>query len=293
MSFSDSRRIFTEDKILKDVSLLLYNTFSVGGNAKYFFAPKTVDELKEVVSYAESKGIPYYILGNGSKVLISDKGYNGLIIYTGKLKKIQDVNNGVYCQSGVNLQALIDYASKRNLGGLEFLTGIPATLGGALVMNAGAYGDEIGNHVEYVEILTDGKIDKILNKDCAFSYRKSALSKKIIVGAKINLKYSEIIEKNCKYFRLKRQCSQPFGKSAGSVFKNPQGITAGSLIEKLSLKGMKIGGAYVSHKHANFIINDGTASAKNIYDLIKSVKNKVYNTFGVELKEEIIYLGEF
>ena len=293
MSFSEKREMFSKEKILKDVSLFAYNTFGLGGKAKYFCAPESVNEVIEVIEYANKESIPYFILGNGSKLLISDKGYNGLIIYTGKLKKINFTENGVYSQSGVNLQTVIDYASRRNLGGLEFLTGIPASVGGAVKMNAGAYGDEIGKHVLSVDVIEDGQLKQLSNKDCAFSYRKSNLFNKVIVGAELNLNYSDLIEKNCKYYRLKRQCSQPLGKSAGSVFKNPNGISAGALIEKLALKGKKVGGAYISHKHANFILNDGTASAKNVYDLITLVKDKIYNTFNIELKEEIIYLGEF
>jgi UDP-N-acetylmuramate dehydrogenase len=198
---------------------------------------------------------------------------------------------------GVNLQRLIKFCSDNNLSGLEALSGIPATVGGAIVMNAGAFGKNISDRLVSVETLYNGKINKYYKDQCKFGYRTSRFlgKKEVIVSATFKLVETEkeLILAGIEAYKDLRKSIQPTGRSCGSVFKNPSGTTAGKLIDSLQLKGYKIGGAKISTEHANFIITEGKATATDVKKLIDYVKKKVLDAFNIELKEEIEYVGEF
>jgi len=306
-------------EIEKGVSLKKYLTFKIGGKAKYFLVAKNKNQILNGILWAKKKRIPFFILGGGSNVLFSDKGYEGLVI---KLQntKYQIRNTKIVAESGVSLQKLVIESAKRGLSGLENLAGIPGTLGGAIYQNAGAFGREIGDLVEEVEILKIEncklKIEKLKNKDCKFSYRDSIFKRKknwIILGATLKLKKGkkkEIEEKIKEILKLRKEKQPLEFPSAGSVFKNvpienvPKKIRekfkekikngflpAGALIEVAGLKGYQIGGAKISKKHANFIVNTGNAKASDVLKLIEIIKEKVKKKFRVQLEEEIELVG--
>lgn len=251
----------------KNVSLKNYTTFRIGGKAKYFFVAKTKDNLIEAIKTAKKKKLPFFILGDGSNLLVSDKGYKGLVIKFG--------------------QPLSLYVFQ----GLEWATGIPGTVQGAVFGNAGAFGRSMKDVVKEVKVF-DTKTEKIKNfknKDCQFSYKNSIFRKKknlIILSVEIKTKKSNP-KKIKEYFNYKKE-TQPLNfPSAGSVFRNPAGFFAGELIDKCGLKGKRVGNVKISEKHANFIVNLGNGKAKDVIKLIKLIKNKVKKKFGVVLKEEI------
>jgi len=257
-------------KFKRNVLLKNHTTFQIGGPAKYFFVTKTKEELISAIKKAKKIKLPFFILGGGSNILVSDKGFNGLVIKFG--------------------QPLSSYVSK----GLEWAVGIPGTVQGAVCGNAGAFKKSMKDVVERVEVFDTetGKVKIFKNKDCWFSYRNSIFRKKknlIILLVKIASKKSNT--KKIKQYLDYRKKTQPLNlPSAGSVFKNPSGFSAGELIEKCNLKGKKIGNVKISEKHANFIVNLGDGKAKDVKKLIKIIKNKVKNKFGVVLKEEIQFL---
>jgi len=257
--------------VKKNVLLKNYTTFKIGGPAKYFYIAKTKTELIKAIKKAKEIKLPFFILGGGSNLLVSDNGFKGLVIRFG--------------------QPLSSYVSK----GLEWAVGIPGTVQGGVYGNAGAFGKSMEDVVESVEVF-DAKIGKIKifkNKDCQFSCRNSIFRKKknlIILLVKIKTKKSNT-KKIKQYLDYKKQ-TQPLNfPSAGSIFKNPKGFFAGKLIEECGLKGKKIGKIKISEKHANFFINLGQGEAKDVIKLIKLTKKKVKNKFKVDLEEEIQFLG--
>jgi len=254
-------------KIKKNVLLSKYTTFKIGGLAKYFCIANNKKDVIMAIKWAKEKKLPFFILGNGSNVLVVDKKYSGLVIKTGK--------------------PLAHYVFK----GLEWAAGIPGTIEGAVYGNAGAFGKSMKDAVKEVEVW-DTKTEKIKifkKKDCGFGYRESIFKKNknlIILSVKIKSKKSNL-KKIKEYLNYKKQ-TQPLNlPSAGSVFKNPKGYFAAELIEKCGLKGKTIGRAQISKKHANFIVNLGGAKAKDVFTLIKIIKQKVKNKFGIILEEEI------
>jgi UDP-N-acetylmuramate dehydrogenase len=271
--------------------------FKVGGKADIFVEVNNEGELNKVVELCNQFQTPYFILGSGSNLLVKDKGIRGVVIkLVGDFKKIQLFDNcRIVAKAGVLLQKLVNFSCKNVLSGLEFAVGIPGTIGGAVVGNAGIKDKSISNLITAVSVLDKGKIKKLLPKDCEFSYRNSNLKKFIILDVEILLtknKFCSIVYNLDKY-KQKRRNTQPISsKSAGCIFKNLEGFAAGKLIDDAGLKGTRIGGAYISHKHANFILNDGTASANDILNLIALIKEKVFDKFGIELEEEIIIVGE-
>jgi UDP-N-acetylmuramate dehydrogenase len=306
-------------EIRKNVSLKNYSTFKIGGDAKYFTIVKTTKELLKAISFAKEKKIPFFILGGGSNVLFSDNGFEGLVIKIQNSNlKIQNENSKfkIICGAGFPLMKLVFKSSEIGATGLENLAGIPGTLGGAIWGNAGAFGREIGDLIEKVKALEVGssklEIKELKKRDCKFGYRNSVFKKKknwIILEATLKLKKGnkKEIERKIKEILKSRKEKQPLEfPSAGSVFKNvpvkdlPKKIKekfkdrikneflpAGLLIDSAGLKGYQIGGAKISEKHANFIVNLGKAKAKEILELIKLIKMKVKRKFGVKLKEEI------
>lgn len=274
-----------------------HTTFKVGGAADIFLEINNEEELKKIVELLPKFHKPYFILGGGSNLLVKDTGIRGVVIkLVGEFKKIQVFDNGrIIAGAGVLLQRLVNLTCKKGLSGLEFAVGIPGTIGGAVVGNAGVSDKSIADCITFVKVMDKNKIKRLTAQDCGFSYRNSDLKKYIILDVEILLTKSKIYNTlyNLEEYRQRRRKTQPINsKSAGCVFKNPVGNFAGRLIDEAGLKGLRIGGAYISHKHANFILNDGTASAKNMLDLIVRIKEKVLDKFGVTLEEEIITIGE-
>lgn len=274
---------------IKRAKLSKYSTYGTGGECMIMTFPKSKQEFKRI--YDLSAKYPVFVLGNGSNILVSDDGFNGIVINTKKLDKITVRGNLITAECGVSLRRVIDEAEMNSLGGLEFAVNIPASVGGGVSGNCGCYNKTIGEYVSFVEGL-----DGIYNKSkCEFSYRKSIFSnKKPVYSVCFLLKVSEsdIIEEKLRKFSSLRAVKQPKGKNCGSVFLN-DGYFAGKLIDEAGLKGYTIGNAAVSQKHANFIINEGKATSQNVYDLIQYVKSQVYKKSGIILKEEVKYIGEF
>ena len=258
-------------EIKRNVVLAKYTTFRIGGKAKYFFVAKNKDEIIKAVKWAKNKNLPFFILGGGSNLLVSDKGYRGLVI-----------------KYGIPLSSYV-------LKNLDWAVGIPGTIQGAVYGNAGAFGKSMEDNVKSVEVfdIKTNKIKIFKNKDCRFSYRNSVFKKNknlIIISAKIKFQKSNP-DKIKQYLNYKKD-TQPLNfPSAGSIFKNPKGFTAGELVEKCGLNGKRIGDVKVSEKHANFIVNLGNGKAKDVIKLIKLIKTKVKNKFKINLEEEIQFLG--
>ena len=283
--------------IKEEISLKEYTTFRIGGNAKYLLKVSDIKELKRIVEKANKFKIPFLVIGGGSNILFSSKGYDGLIIVYKQNKVIDPIinkNNLIDVCANIPLSALI--SKLKGLSGLEWAVGIPGTLAGAINGNAGAFGESISDSIESVNVLElkdNDFIEKKYNKnDCQFSYRNSVFKDNqnlIIVSAIIKMSddATEEIETRIKDNLSKRNLKQPKGFSAGSVFKNGDGFSAGALIEKAGLKGLQIGDAKVSEDHANFIINLGNASSEDVINLINIIKKEVKEKFLIELEEEI------
>lgn len=281
---------------LKEGELLRnHTTFRIGGAAKYFAVPKNEEEIMEAVDFAIVKDLPYYILGKGSNVLFADEGYPGVVIEIGagmeKVERIGDI--GIRAQAGVSLSALAAFAAREGLSGLEFAAGIPGTLGGAVTMNAGAYGGEMKDVIVSVKVMDEEGAVKVLScGELELGYRTSIVQKKqlVVLEAEFLLKpgTTEEIQNTMKELNAKRREKQPLEyPSAGSTFKRPEGYFAGKLIEDAGLRGYRVGDAQVSEKHCGFVVNRGKATCAEVLQLIGDVQKKVKEQFGVQLEPEV------
>ena len=283
-------------KILENVDLKKYTTLKLDAIAKYMIFPKTIDELSNIISFVRKNNIKYKIIGNGSNLIFVNKYYDGILIKLEELNSLKINGNKVIVGAGYSLMKLANKVSKLGYSGLEFATGIPATIGGAVYMNAGAYNSDMGYVVSEIKVLTPTlQIKTIYNKDLDFHYRKSLLQttdyiclEATIILKKGNLKeISDLVEER----KSRRMMTQPLDfPSAGSTFRNPKDDYAGRLIEEIGYKGKKIGGAEVSVKHANFIINSGNATGKDVKQLITEIQEKVKEKYNIELKVEQEYV---
>ncbi len=298
--------ILGEDNVFPEEPMHKHITFRVGGPAEWFVLVKTADQLKEVISLCKEQKEPYYIIGNGSDLLVSDAGVRGVIIrLAGEFEEIvakEKVNEGicdVCAGAGVMLASLSLRAGKKGFTGLEFANGIPGTVGGAVLMNAGAYGGEIKDTIVAAEVMTNaGEIKRLTKEELQLSYRHSVMmeSGDIVLKAyfKLTVRPKLQIFAVMESYRKARQEKQPLEfPSAGSTFKRPEGHFAGKLIQDAGLQGYSIGGAMVSKKHAGFVINAGGATATEVYQLIQHIKKTVKEKFQVELEPEVRFLGEF
>jgi UDP-N-acetylmuramate dehydrogenase len=294
ISTIEIRQIF-KGKVSLNEKLAPYTTFRIGGVADYYLEPVDLNDTENIMKYIQDKNIPYYLIGNGSNILISDEGLRGAVINLEKgFSYLKHENGIIICGAGVKMAKFVDFCIQNNYSGVEMLAGIPATLGGALAMNAGAYGGETADYVSEVTIIKDGNLRVLSKKECGFVYRNSNLKNSVITEAKFKLPAGkqEEISKIRKELLLKRNVAQPVEiPNAGCIFKNPEGAYAAELVEKCGLKGFKIGGAIVSPKHSNFIVNADNASAKDVIELITAVKNKVKEKFGIELELEVKLVG--
>ena len=298
MEFYEALKKVSEN-LLKDESMKKHTSFKIGGNAEYLVIPESFSEIKDVIDLCKSNDISYTVIGNGSNILVSDDGISGVLIkISSGLSNVKIDGENVFAEAGVLLSTLANKVKLESLTGLEFASGIPGTLGGALVMNAGAYGGEMKDVVKKIGYLdSDGEIKEISGEDAGFGYRKSIFndSQKIILYGELSLKKGDIGEISDKMQELnqKRKDKQPLNfPSAGSTFKRPEGYFAAKLIEDAGLKGYTVGGAKVSEKHAGLVVNFNDATAEDVKNLMEDVKDKVFEKFGVTLEPEVKFLGE-
>lgn len=291
--------ILNKEDILIDEPMSKHISFRVGGPADILVKPSSEEQIKDILTFAKKENIPYLIIGNGSNLLVRDGGIRGIVIKIAEnFNDFAIEGTTVTAQSGAMLSFMGKSIMRNNLTGFEFAAGIPGTLGGAIAMNAGAYGGEMKDIVKSVRLIdSQGNIVELSNEEMQFAYRKSILSKEeyIVLSAVMELKegnYEEIRD-IMKDLTNKRVTKQPLNlPSAGSTFKRPEGYFAAKLIEDCGLKGLTLRGAQVSDKHCGFVVNLGGAQAKDILDLIYVVKSTVYSKFGIMLEEEVKILGE-
>lgn len=303
-------------KIVKGIILLneplsKHTTFRIGGSARVWIEPKDKDDLKKVLGFIKKNKIPFFVIGQGSNVLIGDNGFRGIVVKLNSdfFKKIDKNGDSIKVGAGLSLGKLLEYAKDKSLGGCEFLAGIPGSIGGALAMNAGArinsvlnnHYKSIGDLVNWVEVVDfNGGIKKLKKSSIVFKYRYSNLDKYVIISANIKLKHkdrSRIKQEIRNFLEYKKKTQELNRASAGCVFKNPRVLSndgsvsellsAGYLIDSLGLKGYRRGGAVVSKKHANYIINKNKASAKDVINIIKFVQKRIKNKFNITLEPEI------
>ncbi|RHC09745.1 UDP-N-acetylmuramate dehydrogenase [Dorea formicigenerans] len=291
--------VIAKDSILIDEPMSRHTTFRVGGPADFFVTPKAKEEVRDVIRICKEAGMPYYIIGNGSNLLVSDAGYRGVIVQIYKeMNEVKVEGDLVKAQAGALLSGIAAKALGAELSGFEFASGIPGTIGGACVMNAGAYGGEMKDVLESVTVLTDeGKIIELGRNELELGYRTSVIAKKgyIVLGAVLKLERGdgEKIKTYMDELKEKRVTKQPLEyPSAGSTFKRPEGYFAGKLIEDAGLRGFQVGGAQVSEKHCGFVINRNHATAADIMELMRQVQIRVKENSGVDLEPEVKRLGD-
>ncbi|MEE0946731.1 MAG: UDP-N-acetylmuramate dehydrogenase [Acutalibacteraceae bacterium] len=289
-----------ENKIeyLKDEPMSRHTSFRIGGNAQYFVSPCDDKQLSLLIENCRLKGIPHFTVGKGSNLLVSDKGIEGAVISTLNLNALTLTDDGrIFAGAGVGLASLCNFAKENSLSGLEFAYGIPGTVGGAMFMNAGAYGGEMKDVAVSACVLDEKlSVQLIEGEAMELSYRSSVFKKKnlIVIGAYFRLEKDDKkqIEARMEDYMGRRIAKQPLEfPSGGSVFKRPVGYFAGALIEENGFKGFSIGGAQVSEKHAGFIINRGNATCSDVKALIAKIQNTVYEKNGVQLEPELIFKG--
>jgi UDP-N-acetylmuramate dehydrogenase len=278
-----------EQNSISPFDLAKNSSIGVGGYAEIAYMPQTQEELVKLVHGLKKQGKPYFVLGNMTNVLPADGKSKRAFILTKRLNAI----DGNYFEAGVTAGQFLKYCKAQNVSGGEFLAGIPCTIGGALYMNAGVAGAYIGDIVESVRVLQDGKLHTLKKEDCAYAYKTSVFmhTDTVILGATLRLQKADktAIEEKLTYYNERRK-HLPKGKSMGCVFKNPENLVAGKLIEGAGLKGLRVGGAYISESHANFIINDACATSAHVRSLIEIIKNAVFAQYKIRLQEEINYL---
>ena len=277
-----------------------HTTFRIGGPADFYLCPHSTKEVQQTVQICKEENLPYFILGNGSNLLVSDKGYRGAIIRL--WKNFSDISVKDCCitaKAGALLSKVAAEALEEGLTGMEFASGIPGTIGGAVFMNAGAYGGEMKDIIKEVKVLDDqGEIRVLSNEEMKLGYRTSIVKEKgyTVLSAVLQLKKGDVsvIRETMEDLKNRRTSKQPLDMpSAGSTFKRPEGYFAGKLIMDSGLRGFSVGGAQVSEKHCGFVVNKGGATAEDVTALIREVQRRVKEKFGVELETEVRFLGEF
>jgi UDP-N-acetylmuramate dehydrogenase len=294
ISIAEIRKIF-RGRILLNEPLNRFTTFRIGGAADYYVEPVDEQDVLNIINYVNRQDIPFYVIGNGSNILISDEGIRGVVINLEKaFSHLLHRDGKIISGSGVKIAKFADFVINNGYEGVEMLAGIPATLGGALVMNAGAYGGEISEYVESVKAVRDNEVRILSKVECGFNYRSSALKNSVVLEATFIFPKGDrdsLIRKR-KELLLRRNMSQPVEiPNAGCIFKNPENEFAARLIEQCGLKGLSYGGAKVSEKHANFIVNYNNAKASDVVELIKIIRKTVRQKTGIELNLEVKFVG--
>ena len=289
-----------EEDILTEEPMSRHTTFRIGGEAACFIRISSEEQLRKLIPYFENVGVEYFVLGKGSNLLVGDKGYPGVILQiSDACQQIEAEENRLQVQAGAALSKVALFAMERGLEGLEFAAGIPGTVGGGVVMNAGAYGGEMKQVVESVRVLSsEGEILTLDNDTMEFGYRTSIIRNRNFTVLSVTFRLREgnreEIRAIIEDFQKRRMEKQPLNyPSAGSTFKRPEGYFAGKLIMDAGLRGFQIGDARVSDKHCGFVVNVGKATARDVTDVIEEVQEKVRERFGVSLEREVIYLGKF
>ena len=296
--YNELSKFLDSDEILLDEPMRDHTYFKIGGNADIFITPKSIKKLIKVIKALSEKQVPVFFIGNGSNLLVKDGGIRGIVIKSEKMNKIEINGNKIIAECGAMLSDISDAAYDASLTGFEFACGIPGTLGGAVFMNAGAYGGEMSFVLESVRVLTRELEVKTLHRDeLDLGYRSSAVKKHnyIVLDALMNLVPGDkkVIKEKINDLTKRREDKQPLEfPSAGSTFKRPTGYYAGKLIQDAGLKGFKMGGAQVSEKHSGFVINRNGAKAKDVLDLIEHIQRTVYVKYEVELNTEVLIVGE-
>ena len=301
---SEIRKMFCdllgEDRVFTEEAMSQHTTFKIGGPADYFLMPDKGEDVGRVIKICKEKEIPYFILGNGSNLLVGDGGYRGAVIQIYRnMSSVTVEGNEITAQAGALLSAVAAAAKTASLTGFEFAGGIPGTIGGAVVMNAGAYGGEMKDVLTEVTVMNaEGDIFTLPTEELELGYRTSIIKTAgyIVLEAKIRLKEGdpEVIRETMKDLTIRRTTKQPLEyPSAGSTFKRPEGYFAGKLIMDSGLAGYQVGGAQVSEKHCGFVINAGDATARDVRTLMDNVRDIVYKKYGVTLEPEVKFLGEF
>ena len=301
---SEIRKMFCdllgEDRVFTEEAMSQHTTFKIGGPADYFLMPDKGEDVGRVIKICKEKEIPYFILGNGSNLLVGDGGYRGAVIQIYRnMSSVTVEGNEITAQAGALLSAVAAAAKNASLTGFEFAGGIPGTIGGAVVMNAGAYGGEMKDVLTEVTVMNAaGDIFTLPTEELELGYRTSIIKTAgyIVLEAKIRLKEGdpEVIRETMKDLTIRRTTKQPLEyPSAGSTFKRPEGYFAGKLIMDSGLAGYQVGGAQVSEKHCGFVINAGDATARDVRTLMDNVRDIVYKKYGVTLEPEVKFLGEF
>jgi len=293
------KNIVSEQDILTKEYMKNHTSFKIGGSADFLVTPRTVDQIQNLIKTLKKENVPVFIMGNGSNLLVSDKGIRGVVIKLSKnFSSFSISGDEVTAQSGILLSTLSKSIVNESLSGFEFASGIPGTIGGAVTMNAGAYDSEMKNIVEEVVAMDmDGNIKTFTNQEMNFRYRKSRVTDEtlVVLEAKLKLEKGNIEDIKAKIddFTVRRTTKQPLtAYSAGSTFKRPEGYFAGKLIEDAGLKGIIMRNAAVSSLHSGFVINTGDATCENILELIEFIKLTVFSKFGVMLEEEVRVVGE-
>ena len=287
----------TKGSFLKDEAMAKHTSYRIGGPANAYITPRDKDDLSQILQFANQHGIATYFVGSGSNLLVADEGIDGLVITLGKsLKRLEIAGATVFAESGVMLGKMVKECIGRNLSGVESMIGVPGTLGGALVMNAGAFGGEISNYLKHVTVMEmDGQEKQYQPGDISFSYRHSTFpDDEIVISAEFELIQSdkETVQEKRAVASGGRKATQPLKfRSAGSVFKNPKEGAAGYYIDQAGLKGTKVGDAEISPIHANFFVNHGKAKASDVVALIRLARETVHDKFGIMLDLEVKPLG--
>lgn len=290
----DLQNIF-RGRIALNEPMRKYTSFRIGGPADFYLEPLDKEDVVRLITYLQEQNVPYIMIGSGSNLLISDDGIRGAVINIEKgLNKIVAEDNRVVVEAGVKMAKFVDFCIQRGLKGVEMLPGIPGTIGGAVIMNAGAYGGEISDHLLEVEVFRDGKVVAVRKAEAGFAYRRSGFRRDIILSATFEFPRGDKAElmKRRRELLIKRNQSQPLNlPNSGSVFKNPPGQFAAKLIEEAGLKGARVGGAQISEKHGNFIVNTGNATASDVLALIRKARTTVAERHNVKLELEVKLLG--
>lgn len=288
------------EDILPEEPMCRHTTFRVGGAAQCLVRISSVEQLKKIIPYLQQVEVPFFILGNGSNLLVGDKGFCGVILQiSDRMNEITVEDDRIRVQAGALLSQVARAAMEHGLTGLEFASGIPGTIGGGVVMNAGAYGGEMKQIVEYVTVLDrQGEVLELLAEDMEFGYRTSVIKNRPFIVLEVCLKLckgdkKEIVSKMEELAQRRREKQPLEFASAGSTFKRPEGYFAGKLIMDAGLRGYSIGGARVSEKHCGFVVNTGRATAADVAEVIQEVRDRVKDKFGVTLEPEVIFLGDF
>lgn len=283
-------------KFLQDYPLSFFTTFGVGGKASFIVFLENIEDLRKTLKKIEEENLNYFVMGRGANLLVSDKNFKGVVLkLSGNFREFSIKGRELICGAGASISRVSIFLALKGYKGFENFLDLPGTIGGGLIMNAGCYGEEISNNLISLKLLSNGgKFFTLMKENIIFSYRNSSLKGQgIILEARFFLKKGvrENILKSALEIIKKRKENIPEGKSAGSIFKNPENYKARLLLEEAGLSGFKIGGAKFSEKHPNIIINEGNARAEDIFNLIKEAKERVFKKFNLILEEEVVYVG--